>query len=76
MELDPYSIVTNNSPQNLFYSKAELFCSYEWTAQLGVDALIIWSSSKQIKERCQSISVYLNTIFGPFVQRLLENTKE
>uniref|UniRef100_A0A915NM47 Hyaluronidase n=1 Tax=Meloidogyne floridensis TaxID=298350 RepID=A0A915NM47_9BILA len=52
MELDPYS-----PSQNLFYSKEELFCSYEWTAQLGVDGLIIWSSSKQIGERCHSISV-------------------
>ncbi|KAF7626029.1 Hyaluronidase [Meloidogyne graminicola] len=65
-----------NNSQNLFYSKEELFCSYEWTAQLGVDALIIWSSSKQIKKRCQPISIYLNKIFGPFVQKLLENTEE
>ena len=71
MELDPYS-----PSQNLFYSKEELFCSYEWTAQLGVDGLIIWSSSKQIGERCHSISVYLNNVFGPFVQKLIENTKE
>ena len=36
MELNPYSAAEEGET---FYSTEELFCSYEWTAQLGVDAV-------------------------------------
>jgi hypothetical protein len=71
MELDPYS-----SREDIFYSREELFCSYEWTAQLGVDALVIWSTSSRMRQRCQPIADYLDQVFGPFVAQLRARTEE
>jgi hypothetical protein len=73
MELNPYSAAEEGET---FYSTEELFCSYEWTAQLGVDALVVWSSSNRMRERCQSIADYLGNTFGPFVQQLLHRVQE
>lgn len=71
LELDPYA-----PGGDTFYGREELHCSYEWTAQLGVDGLVVWSSSMGMRQRCQPIADFMANTFGPFVAQLLATSKE
>uniref|UniRef100_A0A914GYK1 Hyaluronidase n=1 Tax=Globodera rostochiensis TaxID=31243 RepID=A0A914GYK1_GLORO len=71
-ELDPYSSAKTDS----FYTKDDLFCTIDFTAQLGIDALIIWSTSQQMRERCSRLSAYVRDLFGPFVDGVLRRVND
>ncbi|KAL3108489.1 hypothetical protein niasHT_015411 [Heterodera trifolii] len=71
-ELDPYSGAERDS----FYDKEDLFCTIDFTAQLGVDALIIWSTSQRMRERCSRLSAYVRDFFGPFVDGVLRRVDD
>jgi hypothetical protein len=71
IELDPYS-----PSGDIFYSREQLSCSYEWTTQLGADGLVVWSTSNRMRQRCQPIADYLDQFFGPFIWELRERTEE
>ncbi|KAJ1371286.1 hypothetical protein KIN20_033203 [Parelaphostrongylus tenuis] len=58
-EYDPYS-----APDK-FYVKKDLCNSVKQAADLGARGIVIWSTSKKMKERCNLLAEYVRNTFGP-----------
>ncbi|KAK6023741.1 EGF-like domain protein [Ostertagia ostertagi] len=58
-EYDPYTNITS------FYSKGDLCNTMKQPADLGANGLVLWSTSKNMKSRCELISDYVKSELGP-----------
>ncbi|CAI5440516.1 unnamed protein product [Caenorhabditis angaria] len=61
-EYDPYKNAS------YMYTKASLRISLEYIMRHNLDGAVIWSTSKNMKQRCDNITTYVNDYLGPHVQ--------
>uniref|UniRef100_A0A1I7SFW7 Hyaluronidase n=1 Tax=Bursaphelenchus xylophilus TaxID=6326 RepID=A0A1I7SFW7_BURXY len=59
-----------------FYSKNDLCASIKYPMELGVEAVIIWSSSYRMKQRCNGLEEYLKNQLGPFATEVKRKAKK
>uniref|UniRef100_A0A0N5B3B7 Hyaluronidase n=1 Tax=Strongyloides papillosus TaxID=174720 RepID=A0A0N5B3B7_STREA len=66
-ELDPYD---DDVDKIEFYDPYQICVTYKQSVEYGVDGLILWSTSKNMKQRCKSIQRYVETELGFYVSYL------
>ncbi|KHN85389.1 Hyaluronidase-1 [Toxocara canis] len=54
----------------LYYSDVDLCNEVKQQADFGMQGTIVWSTSKNMSSRCQNISDYINSTYGPYVLRI------
>lgn len=50
----------------------DLCNTLSYAAELGVRGSVLWSTSDEMRSRCEPITAYTNEVLGPFV---VENTR-
>ncbi|KJH41058.1 hyaluronoglucosaminidase, partial [Dictyocaulus viviparus] len=60
-EYDPYTVF------NSFYVKKDVCNSLKQAADLGARGIILWSTSKNMKQRCDGLAKYVREMLGPTV---------
>ncbi|KAE9419147.1 hypothetical protein Angca_008319, partial [Angiostrongylus cantonensis] len=60
-EYDPYTVFDS------FYKKEDICSSLKQTADLGARGVVLWSTSKNMKKRCDGIAEYVLKSLGPTV---------
>ncbi|KAI6219248.1 Hyaluronidase [Aphelenchoides besseyi] len=76
IEYDVKYFSNNNSLEELYYSKSDLCNSIKFPADLGINGIVIWGTSKYMKQRCQSMSEYVSNLLGPFTSAVLQKTEK
>ncbi|CAB3404728.1 unnamed protein product [Caenorhabditis bovis] len=63
IEYDPYG---RNFAD--FYSKEDLLASLETAMRLNVDSVVLWSTSTNMRHRCEFIREFVDETLGPFIR--------
>ncbi|EYB82135.1 hypothetical protein Y032_0366g6 [Ancylostoma ceylanicum] len=69
LDFYPYTKFEYNPYQFLdsFYAKKDVCNSLKQAADLGARGVVLWSSSKNMKERCDGLAGYVRDMLGPTV---------
>ncbi|CAJ0605362.1 unnamed protein product [Cylicocyclus nassatus] len=69
LDVYPYTKFEYNPYQFLdsFYAKKDVCNSLKQAADLGARGIILWSTSKNMKQRCEGLSTYVRGLLGPTV---------
>ncbi|KAL6736388.1 hypothetical protein Aduo_006748 [Ancylostoma duodenale] len=65
-EYDPYKNFTS------FYGKEDLCNTIKQAADLGTDGVVLWSTSKQLRDRCSLIADFMTKDFGHYILNTLD----
>ncbi|CEF70837.1 Epidermal growth factor-like domain and Aldolase-type TIM barrel domain and Glycoside hydrolase, superfamily domain and Hyaluronidase family-containing protein [Strongyloides ratti] len=66
-ELNPYN---DDVTKISFYDPYHLCITYKKSVEYGVDGLVLWSTSKNIYQRCRHIQKYVETQLGLYILSL------
>ncbi|CAD5225418.1 unnamed protein product [Bursaphelenchus xylophilus] len=58
-----------------FYSAEDICNSFHLPLLLGADGAIVWSGSKNMQKRCDSIAAYVQDMFGPYSSAFLSMSR-
>ncbi|KAE9419163.1 hypothetical protein Angca_009837, partial [Angiostrongylus cantonensis] len=74
----PYSKFENDPLNKLdsFYNKPDRCSTIDQPADLGIDGLILWSSSANMADRCDKIETYIENELGPDIKRVIQRRKD
>ncbi|VDM72099.1 unnamed protein product, partial [Strongylus vulgaris] len=69
LDVYPYTKFEYNPYQFLdsFYAKKDVCNSLKQAADLGARGIVLWSSSKNMKQRCEGLAKYVREMLGPTV---------
>ncbi|RCN51930.1 hyaluronoglucosaminidase [Ancylostoma caninum] len=69
LDVYPYTKFEYNPYQFLdsFYAKKDVCNSLKQAADLGARGIVLWSSSKNMKERCDGLAAYVRDMLGPHI---------
>ncbi|KAK6739185.1 hypothetical protein RB195_020943 [Necator americanus] len=69
LDVYPYTKFEYNPYQSLdsFYAKKDVCNSLKQAADLGARGIVLWSSSKNMKQRCEGLAKYVQDMLGPTV---------
>ncbi|KAI6238076.1 Hyaluronidase [Aphelenchoides fujianensis] len=73
-----YAIKWNDSSQpvrELFYSKEDLCTTLKYASELGVDGVVLWSTSARMGARCDLLEGYLKNFLGPAARIVLQEAE-
>ncbi|KIH54924.1 hyaluronoglucosaminidase [Ancylostoma duodenale] len=72
LDVYPYTKFEYNPYQFLdsFYAKKDVCNSLKQAADLGARGVVLWSSSKNMKERCDGLAGYVRDMLGPCTFRM------
>ncbi|KAK6037742.1 hypothetical protein COOONC_11101, partial [Cooperia oncophora] len=67
IDVYPYTKFEYNPYQYLdsFYAKKDVCNSLKQAADLGARGVVLWSSSKNMKQRCEGLAGYVRNMLGP-----------
>lgn len=51
---------------NPFYTKADVCNSIKFPYDMGIEGVIVWSTSNYMKKRCDLIANFVDNVLGPF----------
>ncbi|KAH7729822.1 Protein CHHY-1 [Aphelenchoides avenae] len=64
-EYQPYP--DQKTGEREFYTEADLCNTLSYAAELGVRGSVLWSTSEDMRARCDTITNYTNDVLGPFL---------
>ncbi|RCN51910.1 hyaluronoglucosaminidase, partial [Ancylostoma caninum] len=65
-EYDPYKSFTS------FYCKEDLCNTIKQAADLGTNGVVLWSTSKKLKQRCSLIREFMTEYLGPYIRNTVD----
>ncbi|EYC43618.1 hypothetical protein Y032_0487g2342 [Ancylostoma ceylanicum] len=68
-EYDPYKNFTS------FYGKEDICNSIKQTADLGMNGIVLWSTSKRLRQRCRLIADFMTKELGPYILDTTDHLK-
>ncbi|PIO66619.1 EGF-like domain protein [Teladorsagia circumcincta] len=77
IDVYPYTKFEYNPYQYLdsFYAKKDVCNSLKQAADLGARGVVLWSSSKNMKQRCDGLAEYVRNMLGPTVALIRKRTQ-
>nr|CDJ92372.1 Glycoside hydrolase domain containing protein [Haemonchus contortus] len=77
IDVYPYTKFEYNPYQYLdsFYAKKDVCNSLKQAADLGARGVVLWSSSKNMKQRCEGLAAYVRDMLGPTVALIRKRTQ-
>uniref|UniRef100_A0A7I4Y7E6 Hyaluronidase n=1 Tax=Haemonchus contortus TaxID=6289 RepID=A0A7I4Y7E6_HAECO len=74
----PYTKIEYDSDANptWFYNESDLCNTVKQPADLGASGIVVWGTSKNMKDRCNGVANYIDTQFGPFLLNIRRNLEQ
>uniref|UniRef100_A0A0N5C5U2 Hyaluronidase n=1 Tax=Strongyloides papillosus TaxID=174720 RepID=A0A0N5C5U2_STREA len=70
IEVDPFTEILKDIE---FYDPYYLCIGYKNLVSYNVDGIIVWTTSKNMSDRCLYIKNYTESVFGPYIKNLKKN---